>query len=246
VYAYTFYGFNYDLTIESVLVCKFYQFCNFALDALGAWCLVYISVEKFVNIAFHSKRFIFKRTKNQIIFLILLCLCTIIYNINVLFSVDILVFSDDDNNNNSSSSSSSFCFTIDNEQALILVYMDLVKLIILPFSLMIIFSILLIISIFKSRSRVNINDSIRERKRLFKDIKFSISLISMNLLFILLNLPIEILSFLAKDYLTFGYLYVAFGYIYYLASAINFYLIFLTNSLFRKEFLLLFKIKSKN
>ena len=124
--------------------------------------------------------------------------------------------------------------------------MDLVKLIILPFSLMIIFSILLILSIFKSRSRININDSIRERKRLFKDIKFSISLISMNLLFILLNLPIEILSFLAKDYLTFGYLYVAFGYIYYLASAINFYLIFLTNSLFRKEFLLLLKIKSKN
>ena len=240
MYAYTFYGFNYDLTIESVLMCKFYQFCNFALDALGAWCLVYISVEKFVNIAFHSKRFIFKRTKNQIIFLILLCLCSIIYNINVLFSVDILVFSDNDDNNNNNNNS--FCFSIDNEQALILIYMDLVKLIILPFSLMIIFSILLILSIFKSRSRVNINDSIRERKRLFKDIKFSISLISMNLLFILLNLPIEILSFLAKDYLTFGYLYVTFGYIYYLASSINFYLIFLTNSLFRKEFLLLFKI----
>ncbi len=44
-----------------------------------------------------------------------------------------------------------------------------------------IFSILLILSIFKSRNRVNINDSIRERKRLFKDIRFSISLISMNL-----------------------------------------------------------------
>jgi len=220
-------------------MCKFYQFCNFALDALGAWCLVYISVEKFINIAFYSKRFIFKRTKNQIIFLILLCFFTIIYNINVLFSVDILVFSDN-------SSSSSFCFPIDNEQALILSYMDLVKLIILPFSLMIIFSILLILSIFKSRNRVNINDSIRERKRLFKDIRFSISLISMNLLFILLNLPLGILSFFTKDYLTFGELYVAFGYIYYLASSINFYLIFLTNSLFRKEFLILFKIKSKN
>ena len=216
-------------------MCKFYQFCNFALDALGAWCLVYISVEKFINIAFHSKRFIFKRTKNQIIFLILLCFFTIIYNINVLFSVDILVFSDN-------SSSSGFCFPIDNEQALILAYMDLVKLIILPFSLMIIFSILLILSIFKSRNRVNINNSIRERKRLFKDIRFSISLILMNLLFILLNLPLGILSFFTKDYLTFGELYVAFGYIYYLASSINFYLIFLTNSLFRKEFLILFKI----
>jgi hypothetical protein len=216
-------------------MCKFYQLCNFALDALGAWCLVYISVEKFINIAFYSKRFKFKRTKNQIIFLILLCFFTIIYNINVLFSVDILVFSDN-------SSSSSFCFPIDNEQALILSYMDLVKLIILPFSLMIIFSILLILSIFKSRNRVNINDSIRERKRLFKDIRFSISLISMNLLFILLNLPLGILSFFTKDYLTFGELYVAFGYIYYLASSINFYLIFLTNSLFRKEFLILFKI----
>ena len=94
MYAYLFYGYNYDLTIHSVFMCKFYQFCNFALDALGAWCLVYISVEKFINIAFFSKRFIFKRTKNQIIFLILLCFFTIIYNINVLFSVDILVFSD--------------------------------------------------------------------------------------------------------------------------------------------------------
>jgi hypothetical protein len=123
--------------------------------------------------------------------------------------------------------------------------MDLVKLIILPFSLMIIFSILLIGSIFKARSRVDINDSIRKRKRFLKDVRFSISLISMNLLFILLNLPLEILNFSIDDYVTFGELFVAFVYIYYLASSINFYLILLTNKLFRKEFLLLFKIKLK-
>jgi hypothetical protein len=68
--------------------------------------------------------------------------------------------------------------------------MDLIDFILKPFILMIIFSTLLIITIFKSRSKVN--NSLKENKRLRKDIKVSISLLSMNLLFNLLNLPDEI------------------------------------------------------
>ena len=70
--------------------------------------------------------------------------------------------------------------------------MDLVNCVLVPFFLMILFSSLLILSIFKIRRNVHLNNTNREHKRLKKDIKFATSLLSMNLLFILLNLPIEI------------------------------------------------------
>ena len=48
---------------------------------------------------------------------------------------------------------------------------------------MIVFSSLLTGSLFKARSRVSLNDSNRENERLKKDIRVSVSLLAMNLLF---------------------------------------------------------------
>jgi hypothetical protein len=60
---------------------------------------------------------------------------------------------------------------------------------------MFLFSSLLIGYIFKSSFRINLNNSEREKKRLNKDIKFAITSLSMNLLFMILNFPIEIYDF---------------------------------------------------
>ena len=82
------------------------------------------------------------------------------------------------------------------------------------------FSGLLIGSIFKARNRIRLNDTSRESKRLKQDIKFAISLLSMNLLFIVLILPNEINLFFPFD---FGR-YVALADLCSISFSINFYL----------------------
>ena len=61
----------------------------YGLDSLSGWCLVYISVEKFISIAYSSKTML-KRNKSQIIFYSVLCLFNIIYHINNTFALDVL------------------------------------------------------------------------------------------------------------------------------------------------------------
>ena len=225
-------AFNYDPTIISSTGCKIWNFFSYGLDALSPWCLVYISVEKFIAIAYPAKRFIFKRKRNQIIFLVVLILFNIVYRLNVPFSYDL------ENIDNIT-----FCNFINNEWQTIISAMDIVNCLLAPFLLMLCFSILLIITIFKSRSRVNLNVSDKGKKRLKHDIKFAISLLLMNLLFLLLNLPIEIDQFL--PYYNSIDLYNIFSYIYYISYAVYFYICFLTNSLVRKEFFSLFSKSTK-
>ena len=55
----------------------------------------------------------------------------------------------------------------------------------------------------------------------------------MNLLLVLLNLPIQIYQFLPFDSDAFTIV----SYIYYISYAVNFYILFATNSLFRKNIL---------
>ena len=237
IFKYMPFAFNFDPIIISNIGCQIYDFFNYALDALSPWCLVYISIEKFISIAYPGKRLIFKKKNNQIIFFIILCLFNFIYHLNIPFSVDIEII---DNKSNYS-----ICFFNSYENQLITSNMDLINYILIPFFLMILFSLLLIGSIFKTRSRVDINNSDREHKRLRQDIKVALSLLLMNFIFILLNLPLEISLLLPSSYYNFD-IYVLLSYIFNISSAINFYLILLTNSLFRQEFYSLFKIIRKN
>ena len=88
-------------------------------------------------------------------------------------------------------------------------------------------STLLIVSIFKARSRIQLNNSNRERLRFKKDIKFAINSLLMNFLFIILNLPVDILDLL-PSYDT--DLHSLLAYIFNSSSTVNFYILILTNS----------------
>jgi hypothetical protein len=218
-------AFNYDPTIISNIGCQLYNYFAYGMDALSPWCLVYISFEKFFSIKYISKKLMYKKKKYQIIFLIILGVFNILYRFNILFSFNLLTI---DN--------STICYFNNNENQIIIANMDLANFFLLPLLLMLLFSFLLISSIFKSRSRIRLNSSEREAKRLKKDIKLSISLLVMNLLFLLLNLPIVIDQFLPFN----SDKYTIVSYIYYSSYAVNFYILLFTNSLFRKEFKLLF------
>jgi hypothetical protein len=98
-------------------------------------------------------------------------------------------------------------------------------------------------SILTAKKRVKLNNSVREINRLNRDIKFAISLISINFMFILLNLPVEIVNFF-PSFNNYD-LNAILSYVFFLSSGLNFYLLLVTNSLFRKQFVLLFQKTKK-
>jgi hypothetical protein len=95
---------------------------------------------------------------------------------------------------------------------------------------MFIFSSLIILAIFQSRNRVMRN--IVEQRNFKQDIRFSVTSLSLNIIFLILNLPMSLIGF-STSFSNFEFRLCL--YIFLCNYAINFYVILLTNSLVRKE-----------
>ncbi len=117
---------------------------------------------------------------------------------------------------------------------------DLINFSLVPFSLMLIFSLLMIITIFKSRLRILRLTNVNDKNRLKKDIKFAVTSIILNLFFILFNLPICI-----ENLIQFDNPYISdINFCFFLSNFCNnFYVFILSNSIFRYEVLSLFNLK---
>jgi hypothetical protein len=107
---------------------------------------------------------------------------------------------------------------------------DFINLLGFPFLLMFIFSGLLVLAIFQSRNRVMRN--IAEQRNFKQDIIFSVTSLSLNLIFLILNLPLSIINF-GTSFGNFEFILCL--YIFFCNYAVNFYVILFTNSMVRKE-----------
>ena len=173
--------------------------------------------------------------KTQITFFTCLFAYCSAYNILIPFCFDLI----EKNQTESIKTNRSLieCYYIDIELQLASNYVDAANREIIPSILMIFFSYLLVKAIFRSRARTRHSIiSISADRRSSRDLRLAISCFSMNFIFILLNTPESVmdkLSNIPEFYVTLATYFLYFSY------GINFYIIFLSNSLFRKE---LFKI----
>jgi hypothetical protein len=112
----------------------------------------------------------------------------------------------------------------------------------IPFFVMIISSILTVRLLIKSRKAVARNEQMaRDRKS--KDRKYAITSITFNVLFVLLKLSGAVFYILSAFYNYFDlYFYLLCYLFFYLNSSMGFFVHLLTNSLFRREFLVLFRL----
>lgn len=125
-----------------------------------------------------------------------------------------------------------FCYFISPSSQTVISFMDFINLIAIPFTLMITFSILLVRAIFVSRQRVMKNYTNRENKTFQRDIKLAATSISINLIYLILNLPLAVIDF-STNFTDFIFMLCFYG---FLASyAVNFYIILLTNTLFQRQ-----------
>ncbi len=118
--------------------CKLYYlyFCGF--DAFSPWSLVYISVEKYIAITYPSRRYLLKKKKSQIIYIVVLFVSNVLYRWFYLpFSVDLIPTIKSDNSTTVS------CYYLNMEWSDLVNFTDAANCVVVPFFLMSFFSVLL-------------------------------------------------------------------------------------------------------
>jgi len=245
IIVYCEYAFMLDVTILSDISCKIYIYFSYAFDAISCWFLVYISIEKYLSICCTNKIFMRRMRKKRIQFIYMVSVFVFICSVYIIEPFCFELMNLNAYSNETNTTPLMYCNFIDYELQLVSSYLDLFFRVFLPFILMLTFSFLIIYSVFKSRNRVS--DSVQETKRLKRDIRFAVMSLSINFVFMSLNLPFSIVLFL-PDYYAQTIYFLTF-YLFFFSYGVNFYIMILVNSKFKEEFYNIFckkKVKHKN
>lgn len=223
------FGYVYDITILSKYACKMYWYLNYVLASISPWLLLYISVEKLVSIKYPGIKFFLRNKNNQLMYLLIFIAFNSVYYLPIVYYLKIYDLSINETNTTIN------CDFIDSNKRQLIFFMDTSNRVFVPFFLMTGFSLRLLLYVFRMRTRIMNNFRSNNNIRLSRKIQIAFSLIVLNFFFIALNIPNVIYS-----YSKFGFEYIFTLYIFYLTYALNFYIIFLTNSIFRQECLVVF------
>lgn len=217
-------GFVIDLTTSSKYVCKLYWYLNFILGPISPVLLCYISIEKLVSIKSPSRKFFLRRNDVQGFFLAVTIAFNALFYLPVPYAFHIQTLNE--------------TFSCGFEPILfkIIVNIDLVNRVVVPFFIMLINSFLLLVSIHRMKQRISENFKRNSNQNYLTNIKLLFSLFILNITYIVSALPVSIVFPDFTDISFIGTLYLN-----YASYSLNFYIIVLTNSLFRKEFFLIFK-----
>ena len=221
-------SYNTDITLISNIACKLWYYLTYSLDAQSSMLLVYISIDRYVSIKMPAYRFFMRKRNNQLIYFIFIFMFNLVYYLPVVYNYSI------------SETNNTLTCNFNNQYSTDLIsYMDLANRVILPSILIMIFSLLLGIEVIKSRRRILSNFKQEENEYFFSNISKAISSIVLNIFYLILQMPISIYTFLPNFTQSYGY--ICSYYLFYLSYSINFYIIFISISLFRKEFILFLK-----
>ena len=232
-------NFGLNVSVLSTYSCKSIFMMFLVYEQIPPMLLVYISIERFVSIAYPFKRFFLRRNSTQSIYFVGLivyncCLYSfILFFGNLTFIMKIGVSNE--------TIKITDCI-VDKNAYMALNNIDLINRVAVPFLLMFITTILLIRQIYRSRKKFSskINSNSKQRK-LNKDVRISVSIMLMNLSFLSLCLPISF-SFLffnsvLKNNLSLSTILQEINFLNY---SLDFYIIIATNFLVRQEFFKIF------
>lgn len=238
------YSFDWDARHVSSISCVCINYLGYLIGPLSPWLLVYVSIERLVSISPYFHGFYYLKKKSyQIVYMVLILVFNLIFYSPVLFIIK-LISNDDKITSNDSNSTNFTCDFIDLNKKTKFAFMDLANSTVVPALLMFLSTICIIYSIFKSSTRLFKAGVAQSRRRLHKDIKFAITSIFLNIVFITLNLPICIIYLDTNSFDTNSLKYVVSLILFYLTYSVNFYLFVFVNSMFRDEFLAIFRSKT--
>lgn len=229
--------FGYYLTNSSDLACIIYHYANSAFGPIPGWILIAFSMDKLLNMKNIGNSLIKKRWF-QLIVIASIVLFNLLLYIEVPIYLRLVSFE-------FGNMTYSYCILNMMPYGDMVNLMYLIQANILPFLIMITTSIMSIRLIRKSSNNVSAQLASRERRRK-RDIKFAVTSIMFNFMFITLRLPIVILSVLSLFISTLTNTDISFALTYLLyfvnfSSGIIVHLV--SNNIFRSEFLVLFRLK---
>ena len=215
---------------------------------MSGYILVLISLDRLISISMPT-RFLFRKKVNYQVAITIL-----MFAFNLLFySVTLASHLNQSKSENSTSNTTDYrCYEFKNTVQ-IMSWLDLFNYSIIPFSFMIMFTSLTLKSIFASRKRTfsmqnnqfhKFNSTSSSRA---KDIKFAITSVTLNVIFLILNIPFcifaiafsHVIKLIDSDIDYFFYVLTLF--FNYINFGTAFFINFAVNSIFRKEFLSLFR-----
>lgn len=237
-------NFYWDFKLTGGLACKLTDFSQYGFNAIPGWILVLIALDRLRNITKSKKFSFFCKRHFQWLVIILLFISQPVY-------YSYLIWNSRLEANDSWSNDSTSKLACVNHAAQLLSWLDLVNSTILPFMFMIVLTTLLIYYIKTSRSRVYVRrlSSIKANNKTSRDRKFAITSVSLNLLYLIINLPGVVYNVLyaysnINSHELNTFLSFTTTNIFYSLYVVDFYVQLLVNSVFRKKFLLLCKFKS--
>jgi hypothetical protein len=232
--------FSVFLGSNSDLACIVYNYVNSGFGAIPGWILIALSIDKFLSMKNIGNSLIKKRWFQLIVI-------TSIVLINLLLYIEVPIYlrlwSYEYGN-----TTYSYCILNTMPYSDIVNWMYLIQANIVPFLIMITTSIMSIQLIRKSSKNISAQLASRERRKK-RDIKFSVTSIMFNFMFITFRLPIVILSFLSVfiSTLTNTDLSFALTYLLYIMNFSTGIIVHLvSNNIFRREFLVLFRCQKSS
>ncbi len=236
---YLAYPFQLDFTLISDKVCKLFKYFNYSLDVISPWLLVFVSFDKLVSIRIPARKELLRNATCQRFYLLFIFVFNMIYYLpfayfSVLTDTEVRLA-----NENRTVVIRSCSFVNSGAQRL-LSLMDIVNRALIPFTLMSLFTLLIIQTVFESRNRVIANYTFRQNKTFQRDVKFATTAIILNIVYFLFSLLVSVLFFM-RNHSTHIFVYLFTLYLFYMCYAVNFYLILISNSIFRNEFFAMFK-----
>jgi hypothetical protein len=230
---YFHYGFDIDFTSNgnNLWFCKLFSYFSYSISSVPPILLTYITMERYICIKYSNVKII-NIYKSQFCFLMFT------FFFNFFFYMPILSLTSGKEFMNSSSNQLHLrnylvqCTFVDSGQ--IPLFLILVNRIILPFSLLIYSTCMLIKCLIESRKRIISNYTMIENTKFKRDIKIAFISITMNIFVLILNLPVIIIHFCFPHLTT---LYLFTFYLFIFSYGIHFYLILISRRIFTNEFI---------
>lgn len=225
--------FNIDPSQSVSFLCHMENYFSYLQTPITAWLMVVISLDRFFNVAYPRQFPLISRKTFQLTLTFAIIIFQCIYYSMISWNTYLVPVYD---LNNTQARNRTVCLW--NFDVTLMGWMDFVNSTALPFILMILLSSMVIVSLVRSRAKVNnlSSSSPQTLKLSQRDRKFAITILSLNFIFLLLNLPVEIYDlFVPVSNLNRVYYFLVM--LYYAHAGSSFYVQVAVNSLFRWEFL---------
>ena len=232
------YAHSIAFSLSSNFNCKILYYFGFSFSTLSSLLLIYTLIERYLAIKYPVESNLLRNNYVQFVYLIFIIITNLIY------FLPSFIYSGLEIVQTNNTTREELACIINNNHKDTIQNLTFISKILLPLVLIILFSIILVYKIIKTKSKISTFYSKKENEIYRKDVHLSVVSILYNLMQFSFNFPIGIVFFILNDEKNFIYIFTL--YIYYLTYAFNFYFLLVTNSLFRDEFINLMFFRRKN